>query len=61
LACDPCWEHAYRMMMMGYARLNLVPQAMKVYQRCAEALRTELGIPPSAATQAVFEELGERR
>lgn len=60
LACDPCWEHAYRMMMTGYARLNLAPQAMKTYQRCAEALRAELGIAPSAATQAVLEELGGR-
>ena len=53
VARDPCWEGAYRLMMAAQAGLGNRAQALRAYQRCAEALRAELNVPPSPATEAV--------
>lgn len=55
LQADSCWEHAYRLMITAYVRMNHPSQAMRVYQRCAETLRRELGVEPSPATRAALE------
>lgn len=52
VARDPCWEGAYRLMMAAHAGLGNRAQALRVYQRCAEALRAELNVAPSPATEA---------
>ncbi len=57
LARDACWERAYRLMMTAYARQGNRPQALRVYQRCVDALAAELGVGPSAATLALAAEL----
>lgn len=57
LARDACWERAYRLMMTAYARQGNRPQALRVYQRCVDALASELGVGPSAATLALAAEL----
>jgi LuxR family transcriptional regulator, maltose regulon positive regulatory protein len=54
---DECWEQAYRLLMLAYARLGNRAQALRTYQRCVERLRKELDVPPSAATVGLFEEL----
>jgi DNA-binding SARP family transcriptional activator len=53
LARDPCWEHAYRLMMTTHIRQGNRPQAHRAYQRCVEILRAELDVPPSAETTAL--------
>ena len=53
VARDPCWEGAYRLMMEAQAALGNRAQALRAYQRCADALRAELNVAPSPATEAV--------
>ncbi|MEJ2207898.1 MAG: BTAD domain-containing putative transcriptional regulator [Anaerolineae bacterium] len=57
LARDLCWEAAYRLQMQVYAALNNRSQVHAVYQRCADALREELSLEPSPATQSLFHKL----
>ena len=52
VARDPCWEGAYRLMMEAQSALGNRAQALRAYQRCAEALRAELNVAPSPATEA---------
>ncbi len=59
LSRDACWERAYRLMMVAYARQGNQPQAHRVYQRCVAALRAELDVAPSPATVALFQRLTE--
>jgi DNA-binding SARP family transcriptional activator len=59
LARDPCWERAYRLMMVAYARQGNRPQALRVYQRCQQVLRDELDVAPSSATIAVYQQVAE--
>jgi len=57
LAHDPCWERAYRLMMMAYARQGNRSQAIRVYQRCAEVLRDQLDVSPAPETAALFQQI----
>ena len=57
LARDPCWERAYRVMMTAHTRLGNRSLAMRCYQRCVEALRSELEVEPSPATTALYRQL----
>jgi LuxR family transcriptional regulator, maltose regulon positive regulatory protein len=56
LARDRCWEHAYRLMMRAYAQRGDRAQARRVFERCVRALREELEVEPSEATQVVLKE-----
>lgn len=58
LAKDICWERAYRLMMVAHTRLGNRGQAFRVYQRCVEALRTELDVAPAADIEALYREIG---
>ncbi|MCL6512747.1 MAG: winged helix-turn-helix domain-containing protein [Anaerolineae bacterium] len=57
LARDACREDIHCRLMRCYARQNQYPSAMRQYQACVEALRTELGVEPSEATVALVERL----
>jgi DNA-binding SARP family transcriptional activator len=57
LAHDPCWERAYRLMMVAYARQNNRSLALRTYQRCVAAMRDELGMDPSPATTALHQRI----
>jgi DNA-binding SARP family transcriptional activator/pimeloyl-ACP methyl ester carboxylesterase len=57
LALDPLRESAHRTLMELYARQGRRPAALRQYQRCAEALRRELGVEPEAATTRRFQEI----
>ena len=57
VARDPCWERAYRLMMLAHARQGNRPLALRAYQRCVAALRDELGVPPSPATTSLYHQI----
>ena len=57
LARDPCWERAYRMMMVSHARQGNRSLATRTYQRCVDALREELGAEPSPATTGLYRQV----
>lgn len=59
LARDACWERAYRLMMVAYARQGQRAQALRLYQQCVEALRSELEIAPSTLTVALYDRLSQ--
>jgi DNA-binding SARP family transcriptional activator len=55
---DACWEHAYQLMMLAYARRGNRAQVRRTYVRCVEVLRAELDMPPSAETLKLYSQLG---
>ncbi|HKZ54201.1 MAG TPA: AAA family ATPase [Anaerolineales bacterium] len=55
LALDPLDEAAHRMLMRLYAWSNQRTAALRQYQRCADILDEELGVPPSPETRALKE------
>lgn len=57
LAQDNCWERAYRYLMLAYDRLGDRGQVGRTYQRCVQALREELDVPPSEETRALYARL----
>lgn len=57
LARDKCWERAYRYLMLAYDRLGDRGQVGRMYQRCSQALRDELGVSPAPETQELYEKL----
>ncbi len=58
LARDPCWEHAYQLMLTAYARQGNRALARRVYDRCVDVLRAELDVPPADETLALYRALG---
>lgn len=56
---DPCWERAYRLMMLAHARQGNRAQALRVYQRCVQTLRAELEVAPAPTTTALYETLAQ--
>lgn len=51
---DNCWENAYRLMMVAYARLGNRAQALRIYQSLEDHLRAELGVDPAPETRALY-------
>ena len=58
LARDPCWEEAYYLLMICYAKQGNRSLALRTYARCAKHLRTELGVEPAARTQVLLKTIG---
>jgi DNA-binding SARP family transcriptional activator len=54
---DACWERAYRLMMVAYARQNNRALALRTYQRCVLAMREELDMAPSPATTSLYQRI----
>lgn len=50
-------EPAYRALMVAHSALGNASQAALDYQRCAKALRNDIGVEPSSATRALYETL----
>lgn len=50
-------EPAYRAMMQAYAAMGDMSKVASTYDRCIEALRNDLDVPPSEQTRALFERL----
>ncbi len=54
---DRCREDAHTRLMQCYSRTGRTTLALRQYQACAQALRTELDVEPAAATTALYEDL----
>lgn len=52
LAQDPCWEGAYKTMMLTYHKQGDRAMALRAYNRCVQTLQTELGVEPSEEIEA---------
>lgn len=52
---DPTHEGAVRVLMAAFAEMGDRAQATREYERCREALRSKLDLPPSADTTAAYE------
>jgi adenylate cyclase len=57
LAIDPASEQAHRELMELLARTGRRSDALRQYQKCAEALERELGAEPSLETRAAHERI----
>lgn len=57
LRYDPLHEAGYRQLMELYALQNDRAHALHTYHTCTTRLERELGVPPSAETQALYERL----
>lgn len=54
---DPLNEHAHRSLMECYWQLRDRVAAMRQYNRCADVLSHELGVPPMPETAALYREI----
>jgi DNA-binding SARP family transcriptional activator len=54
LRVDPCAEEAYRSLMAAHHILGRPAEVKAVYRRCRDTLEAQLGVRPSAATEAVL-------
>jgi DNA-binding SARP family transcriptional activator len=54
LSYDPCWERAYRWMMVAYAHQGDRTLALRAYQRCRATMSAELGMEPDPATTSLY-------
>jgi DNA-binding SARP family transcriptional activator len=57
LEVDPLAEEFYRQLMSCYVALNRPAEALALYERCQQTLRTTLGIIPSRETRALFDQV----
>jgi ATP/maltotriose-dependent transcriptional regulator MalT/DNA-binding SARP family transcriptional activator len=56
LETEPLSEEFHQGLMASYIRLGRQAEALSAYKRCKDLLRAELGITPSAKTEALREE-----
>lgn len=57
VALDPFRETAYQLLMKMHAAVGDRAEALRVFARCRDVLRDELGISPSPQTDAVYVEI----
>lgn len=57
---DPLLEEAYRSLMNLYDRKNLFTEALRVFESCQKALKTELDTAPDPLTIALYRGIRER-
>ena len=60
LSLDKCNEAAHRAAMRAYAGMGQRTEALAQYRRCQDTLARELGVEPSAKTQAQYQQLLNR-
>ena len=54
---DPFRETAYQLLMKMHAAAGDRAEALRVFAKCREVLRDELGVSPSPQTEAVYLEI----
>lgn len=54
LALEPFREGAHRLLIAAHAAGGSRGEALRAYERCRRALAEELGVPPSAETEAAY-------
>lgn len=59
-AAEPLHEAAHRELMRLYHLLGRDPEAMTQYERCRAILQSELGVPPAAETEGLYQALAGR-
>jgi LuxR family transcriptional regulator, maltose regulon positive regulatory protein len=59
LAKDSCWEEAYRLLMYCYYRKNNRAYAVRLYKKCCNHLKKELGVEPQETTKQMFHMITE--
>ncbi len=57
VALDPFKETAYQLLMKMHAAVGDRAEALRVFAKCRELLRDELGVGPSPQTEAVYLEI----
>ena len=57
VALDPFKETAYQLLMKMHAAGGDRAEALRVFARCRELLRDELGVSPSPQTEAIYLEI----
>jgi SARP family transcriptional regulator, regulator of embCAB operon len=57
VALEPFRETGYQLLMRAHAAVGNRAEALRVYERCRTLLSEELGVPPSAQTEAVYLEI----
>src|SRR5262249_30562283 len=57
IEADPVVESSYQGLMRCYEKLGKRTEAFSAYRRLKQTLSVVLGVPPSAATQQLFERL----
>ena len=57
VALDPFKETAYQLLMKMHAAAGDRAEALRVFARCRQLLRDELGVSPSPQTEAVYLEI----
>lgn len=57
LRFDPCWERAYRWMMLAHTRQGDRAIALRAYERCAQVMQTELGMEPGQETTELYKQI----
>jgi DNA-binding SARP family transcriptional activator len=60
VAAEPLHEAAHRELMRLYHLLGRDPEAIAQYQRCRQILQAELGVPPAAETEGLYQALAGR-
>jgi DNA-binding SARP family transcriptional activator len=60
LARDACREDIHCRLMVCFARQDQQPLALRQYQACVEALKTELQVAPAPATTQLYQRLRRR-
>lgn len=60
LALDPAAEETHRALMRLHLARGALGAAMRQYERCRAALEAELGVPPSAETEALRRQIRAR-
>ena len=61
LSQDPWLEAAHQLRMSALARMGRFSEALRQYQTCARILQQELGVKPSASTQALLKKIQRLR
>jgi DNA-binding SARP family transcriptional activator/pimeloyl-ACP methyl ester carboxylesterase len=61
LALDPLQEPVHRTLMRLHAGLGQRGAALRQYQHCVSALRSELGVEPEAETRQLYQEILQQR
>lgn len=54
LSVDQTWEEAYRLLMYCYYQNNNRPQAIRLYEKCSQVLKSELGVEPMEQTKEMY-------
>lgn len=54
---DPCWEEAYRIIMLAYSKLMNRTMALRWYEKCRQNLIEELSVEPMQLTRNLKEQI----